>query len=396
MSEKSYRTISKVNDSDADVFIVSSRADFDLGAFLMFSGLAGGVPLYYLFACLVLRIGQPDLTPGFVLSALFILAGFIMVKFSRKKVSVRFDDSTPGTVGIIEIKDGIFGRPVSYKFGDEVQIRLSLSEVTSGKREADRWDVTLINGRSQYLLDSRLDSLQESRAMAEFLVKSMRCRLLAVLDAARTFEIDWKDVDLPYAQRAAKYPELMPVHPERPEECSIEISDIEYGAGRRYSWGITLAGMSTDLMVLFMLAVLGSVVPMWGSGSRQFSLLSMALKSGDWSFFYMLAGVAVFFIIIQMGYRSVVEIRGEKLSVSKKIWGVSFKNDVIFLENLEAIIAHKHSNSSVMFVSDAIVSSLRVANDAVADYMAADVQYFLAATRNGGAAFKGVPAAPQV
>ena len=102
MSERIYKTIVKNDQADADLFIVSSISSYDLGAFLIFSGLVGGVPLYYLFSSLVLRNGTPNLLPGVILSLLVAAIGIYSICFAQERVKV-FDEACSGKIVIQDV-----------------------------------------------------------------------------------------------------------------------------------------------------------------------------------------------------------------------------------------------------------------------------------------------------
>ena len=374
MSERIYKTIVKNDQADADLFIVSSISSYDLGAFLIFSGLVGGVPLYYLFSSLVLRNGTPNLLPGVILSLLVAAIGIYSICFAQERVKV-FDEAGSGK---IVIQDGYFGTPMTYTYGNDVKIRLSVSEVSNGKLTLDCWEVTLLAGRCQFLLDSRIARLQESRALAEFLVKSIHCNLLLVLEAGKTIEMHWKDMDLPYCERVSKYPELAAQHPTRPQDCPITVEDINYGEGRRYSWRLASPGANTEIFALAAMAFVIGVVPFLGSDNHRYSFFNEAMRTGDWTFF--IGAALLFFVVfaVQFGCTSTIEIDGHRVNLKKRIWGLTYRQKTIILDALEGVLARKASTqNSIMFISDATVFSAQVSSAELADYLVADVQYFL-------------------
>ena len=63
MSEKNYtsKTVLREGKAPLDIFSIDSMAEDNLSLFLTFTGLVGGVPIYYLFCSLILRIAKPNL-----------------------------------------------------------------------------------------------------------------------------------------------------------------------------------------------------------------------------------------------------------------------------------------------------------------------------------------------
>lgn len=390
MSErKTYRTIAKTVDSQADVFIINSTSGYNIGAFFIFTGLVGGVPLYYMFSALVLRIGNPNLFPGLILSLLIIAVGIFAIFFATKQVKV-FNN---GKGGSISIKDGVLAQEITYTYGETPKIRLSVSEVNNGKIALDNWEITLMDGRCQFLLDLRMGRLQESKALAEFLAKSMRCDLLVVFDAVRSVTIPYTDVDLPYCLRVKKYPILASPHPRRPDNCPVKVEDINYGLGRRYSWGLMASGVPTELIGLIFAVIAVGITPFWKVKDHYVSFLSESMTTGDWSFFIGAAALIAVLCIVEYGYRSVIEINEQRINIRKELWGLAYYTRSFILDNLEEILTRKtDSQNCVVFASDNLVVSMRVSGPDIADYLAADIQYFL----TSGQAVADLPAAPQV
>lgn len=390
MSErKTFRTVNKTSDSQADVFIINSTSGYNLGAFLIFTGIVGGVPLYYMFSALVLRIGKPNLFPGIILSLLIASLGIFAIFFARKQVKV-FNN---GKGGSVSIKDGLMAQEIAYTYGENPEIRLSVSEVSNGKISLDSWEITLIDGRCQFLLDIRVGRLQESKALAEFLVKSMHCNLLIVLDATRSVTIPYTDVDLPYQLRVKKYPILAAPHPMRPENCPIKVEDVNYGLGRRYSWGLMASGAPTEIIGLIFAVFAVGVTPFWKVKNGYASFLSEAMNTGNWSFFIGAAILITLLCVIKFGYRNVIEINEQRINIHKELWSFPYSKRSFVLDELEEILTRKTDNqNSVVFASDNLVVSMRVSEPDTADYLAADIQYFL----TSGQAVTDLPAAPPV
>lgn len=377
MSEKNYtsKTVLREGKAPLDIFSIDSMAEDNLSLFLTFTGLVGGVPIYYLFCSLILRIAKPNLYMGALLAFIFACLGFLIRKLSRKKVTVQAADNGKG--GTISVKDGLFGPKISYAYGPEAKIRLSVSELASNGRDVENWEITLIDGRYYYLLDSRCDRLQESRALAEFLVKSLKTVLVFVADAGHLVEMTWQDVDLPYYIRVKKYPDLQKGHPVRPEVCPVEIEDFDGGTGRRYSWSF-FSGMASGILSLAVLTGVFSLLPLFGEVGKRVSLFSMASRSGNWSFFFGAAIVFAAVFLIQAGLSNRIEISGERVNLCNSFFGFNYRIHSMLLEELEGVIARKSSGSSgVVFASDRDVYSLRMASPAIAEYVAADIQYFL-------------------
>ena len=235
--------------------------------------------------------------------------------------------------------------------------------------------------------------MQESKALAEFLAKSMRCDLLVVFDAVRSVTIPYTDVDLPYCLRVKKYPILASPHPRRPDNCPVKVEDVNYGLGRRYSWGLMASGVPTELIWLISAVIAVGITPFWKVKNHYVSFLSESMTTGDWSFFIGAATLIAVLCIVEFGYRSVIEINEQRVNIRKEIWGLAYYTRSFILDNLEEILTRKtDSQNCVVFAGDNLVVSMRVSGPDIADYLVADIQYFL----TSGQAVADMPAAPQV
>ncbi len=358
---------------NTDTYSIHSHADKDLGLFLIFTGIVGSVPLYYLYIAIIARSQAFDWRVGASFGLAVAFAGFMLIVLSQKRFAVAAGENE----GHIKVRDGFFGKAVKYKYGKEPQIHLQAAQSQSGQ-VAELWQVSLAEGKCRYLIDSRSDSLQASRGIAEFLAKSINCSLVVHPDIEGPLELDPKDLDLPFAERAAKYPRLLGKPPVRPENCPIKIEDLNGGTERCYSWGLGASGMISEILGLFIIAAITGVLPVFGNPGSHYSLLSQARADGNYFYFIGIAAFFVFVMLAVSGWKAEIVLTQGRVNARKSVWGIGYNSSSILREHLEEISSvSKASGAAVRLISDDLVCDMRLGASSLAEYAARDIRYYL-------------------
>ncbi|MCR5662660.1 MAG: hypothetical protein K6G50_11135 [bacterium] len=359
---------------NTDTYSIHSHADRDFGIFLIFTGLVGSVPLYYLYIAIFTKSQTFDWRVGASFGLAVAFAGLMMIILSQK----RFTVSAGENGGHIKVRDGFFGRTVQYKYGSEPQIYLQVAQSQSGN-DSELWQVSLAVGKCRYLIDSRSGRLQASRGIAEFLAKSIVCPLVVHPDIEGPLELDPHDLDLPFAERAAKYPRLLGQPPVRPENCPIKIEDRNGGTDRCYSWGLGASGMISEILGCFIIAAIIGVLPVFGNPGSHYSLLSQARADGNYFYFIGIAAFFVFVILAVSGWKAEIELTQGRVNARKSVWGISYNSSSILREHLEEISSvSKTSGAAVRLISDDLICDMRLGDAALAEYAARDIRHSLA------------------
>lgn len=359
---------------NSDIYSIHSRADRDLGLFLIFTGLVGSVPLYYLYIAIFTKSQAFDWRIGACFGLVAAFLGLMLIALSQKRFTVCGGENG----GHIKVRDGFFGRAVKYRYEKEPQICLQAAQNQSGK-DPELWQVSLAQGKCRYLIDSRTERLQVSRGIAEFLAKSINCPLVMYPDVEGPLELDPRDLDLPFAERAAKYPRLLGAPPARPEKCPIKIEERNGGTDRLYSWGLAASGIISEVLCCFIVAAVLGLLPFFGSPGNHYSLLTQAKEDGNYYYFI---GVAVFFVLVMLiisGWRAQIEISQGRVSTRKSVWGIGYSSCSILRERLEEISSvSKASGSAVRLISDDLVCDMRLGDASLAEYAAREIRHSLA------------------
>ncbi len=354
---------------DCDVFALPSNANRDLGLFLVFTGVVGGVPLYYLYRVLVLHTPVWDWRKGAALGLLLVLAGLSLLAWTRRTFRVR--------EGFVEVRDGLIRRSVRYAYRQDPMIRLQVLEVEVRGRPVELWQVMLVDGKYEFLLDSRPDHIQESRCLAEFLAKRIGCPLRVRREAGVHLDIEAADLDLPLSERVHRDPSLLGERVPRPEVFPIQEEGT--GSTRTFRWGVRTSSLVSEMAGLFLAALVFSVIPISGAQDEQYSLLDLARLHWDYLYFQVVLGLFALALFLQFGYQVKVALTPELVRARTSLWGVPLWSRAIPVGELEEILVRSLSQSTLLqFVSDEEIFSLRVLRRDLAEYLASELRHAIA------------------
>jgi hypothetical protein len=352
---------------DCDVFALPSNANRDLGIFLIFTGVVGGVPLYYLYRMLILHTPVWDWRQGATFGLFLVLIGLALLAWTRRTFRVREE--------FVEVRDGLLRLSVRYPYHDEPMIRLQPLAAEVRGRQVEFWQVMLVDGKYEFLLDSRLDRMQESRCLAEFLAKRIGCPLRVRREAGVYLDIEAADLDLPLGERVHRYPSLLGPRIPRPEVFPIREEGT--GSTRAFSWGGRTSSLVPELSGFFLAALAFSLIPI--SGAQQYSLWDLARLQGDYRYFQVLLGFFTLALLFLFGYRVKVALTPEQIQARTSLWGLPLWSRVIPLNKLEEILVRSFAQSTLLkFISDEEIFSLRVLRRDLGDYLASELRHTIA------------------
>lgn len=365
-TETSKRTIS-------EKYALHSRSNADLGVFLVFLGTLCSVPLSNLFCKLVLRIPSVDWRIGLSLGLVVAAVGLALMAFTRATYRVVKE----GAGGYIEVRDGLLRGGVRYAFAGTPEIRLQGVESENVGDNRCVWQVTLVDGKYHYLLDSRVERQTESRGLAEFLCKTIECPFILHLHN-RTIKIAHEDLDLPFYERAQRYPELLGKRVDPEDARGVTVRDLDGGTGREYSWGVLGAGILVNTVGVFFAVLLFGLLPVFGDVGDHYSLLETARSSGNYIFFVGTLALGLVIVAVQCGYSGRVSVRGEAVIGCISIWGIKTWLRSIPIECLEEVsVRARTSGASLVLISDDMVAAVRMGGMMSANFVCGDLGHFL-------------------
>jgi hypothetical protein len=349
------------------VVIAHSYRNRSLGTFLLLLGVIGGIPLWYFLN--VTRHHHlhtlADYYPGFAISGVVMLIGYLLARHSHKVIIIR--------PGHLTVKESLFARPMHIEWSGEAFVRLQHLIDERKNRAGVLWLVKLGHERSEYTVDEREDQQVEARGIAETIAKTLRCPLIAKDDSNQDVVIASTDLDLPFRQRVQKYPALMGKIAPQPAAVPVEISGS--GTERHYRWGVRSSGLILDILVLTGIFIILSMLPL---GNDRPSAYESAVVLHNYTVYLAGAAIVGLFLLLAAGVSMRLDIDARAATLTEKMWGLPFTSKTIPLTEIEEINLYLTMRGPVVqLVSDRNVLEFRVSDAAVAAWLTSDIRAFL-------------------
>lgn len=357
-----------IEKSESEILIeLPTSANNDLGIFLIFIGIFGIVPSYYVVTQFTGIPFTLDRNLYFAIYAglLFFLAGFSIVNFSRKKIFV--------SPNLITIKEGFFRPFIHIRWKKTPLIKLKAVEVLRRGMPMEHWEIHLVDGKEDYTIDRREYHHMDTRSIAEALAKHLSANLVDTTENTGALEVAVADLDLPFKERVKKYPQFIGKPVEMPAKTLFEIT--KNGKERVYSWsvGSTLFLIENIGIAGFFLLI--SFLPLW-EGTPSF--YELCVSKGQFYFYYGFIGVIVAVLFVVMGFRARLIINEKGARFKKYIWGINYYNKFIPLNKLEEIKFHvTYRGPEIHIISDEVYFTFRVSNIENASWLAYEVRNFI-------------------
>ncbi|MBM3464802.1 MAG: hypothetical protein FJX76_22115 [Armatimonadetes bacterium] len=353
------------------LIILPTDANRNLGVFFIFIGITASFPLWYLWCVWFGRLprGANDWYPAVVMASVFVLIGYILAVHSRKKITV--------TADAIRVKDGMFRHQLRFTWNGPPLIKLQHIDSEQIDRPRVKWLVKLVNERYEYTIDERVNQQLQSRALAEALAKTLGCPLQEKLDDGTQLSIAASDLDIPFRERVEKYPNLLGTAIDAPVSTAVKVTR-ENGAAR-YEWGVATTGAIVDVLVVGLVFVLMSAIP---PSAERPSILETARGTGDFTLYFWLAGVVVLFLAVISGFRVLLSLAPDRVSLRETLWGIPISIRRIAAERVEEIQLNRTVRGPIVqIVSDEALIQFRVSDLDTAAWLTYEIRCHLAGER---------------
>jgi hypothetical protein len=352
---------------------VPSNSNRDLAIFLIFAGVATSFPIRYVLDHLFPTQNWHGATApaGFMM----VLLGLYLMRYTRKRFWV---------VGqTVHIKDGHFGSVLRYSWEEPPKIRLRSVEEERGRESVEFWQVYLVDGKRQYLMDREEGHQIECRSLAEALAKTINC---PVLEAGEKGEIviPREELDLPFRERVRKNPELLGAEVSRPAACPVELEEAENQ--HVYRWNLRNGPMLTEFMTLAILIFLLAVVPIFPGASDghghpperfQRSYVDLARQMQRYEYFYVTGTILGLGAIVLFGYGKELRVSSQSVAAQDRLWGVPVWSATIPADKLEEIWVRQSARGAhLQLISDDEIITGRTSSADVAAWMASRIRRF--------------------
>lgn len=346
-----------------------TTANRSLGIFLVFLGLVGALPTWYLIRAWtsVVPNSRPDWYPGLAAAVVISLVGFLLATRSRKHMCI--------TAREITVWDGLFRRPLHYRWDGTPVIRLQNVERGEGPRRRVIWLVKLVSEHFEYTLDERVDQQLESRTLAEVTAKTLPCPLRERTDEGTDVVIDPHDLDMPFRERVARYPALLGKPAPRPSGVPYSTRIVEKGAAMSIHWSLIGQGFILDILALGAVFFVLSTIP---ERQHQPSLWDTARATGDYHLYLWVAVVILLVLLLTVGLSVNLYLGPASVRLRILLFGVPLKSRTLRNDLIEDVrLLFSVRGPTVQIVADHQILEFPVSDTDLAGWLAFEIRCFL-------------------
>lgn len=304
-------------------FQIHSNSNKDLGAFLLFLGIVGSAPLYYLAS---LAVNQPteDLRPAIWIGLFFVIIGLYLIFYTKKRFWVNREKIT--------MHEGLLRKKITYSCPPNKSIRLKNFEIEHRGAPVEVWQVFLECGKKEFLIHEKINAQLEIRQLAETLAKILDCPFEDLTFEDEGIVINSADLDLPYRDRVIKYPELLGKATKKPAKVYFTVQEVNNHIV--FSWGIMTTRLLTDILFICVVIFILSLIP-FSSGGLSFFQVCAANK--DFTFYYTFAALFILTIFILGGYKITLILSPSTIEFKEHIWALLYYKAKINIRKIEEI-----------------------------------------------------------
>lgn len=349
------------------MIVLPTDANRNLGIFLIFVGLTGSGPLWYLWCVWFGHMPRSihGWYPAFLMAGVLVLLGYLLAAHSHKTIAVAAD--------CVRVWDGLFRKPLRFTWDGTPAIRLQQLENELSARPRVQWITRLVSGRYEFTLDERRAQQLQSRALAEALARALSCPLLEKAPDGTPMTIQAQDLDLPFHERARRYPNLLGPAVEPPAPLPVRIvrsSDVV-----RYRWSVATTGLVRDVAILAALILVVTAIP---PSATQPSLLETSRASGDFRIYVWLGAVLSTFLLIVAGFRVSLTLAPDRVGTRESLWGIPVGARSIPIGVVEEVQLYRSvRGSTVQVISDAQMFQFRVSDPETAAWLTYEIRRHL-------------------
>lgn len=296
--------------------------------------------------------------------SVLVLLGMYLLFSSRKTVQVAQE--------CITLQDGI-GRPVVHiRWKGEASVKLRAVPTEERGRLTEFWEIHLQSGKEEYTVDRRINHQLETRAAAEAIAKALGIPLIDTTGDGEPITIQAADMDLPFRQRAAKYPQLLGRPVNRPPATAVQVESVD--GATMFTWGVGTTGIVTDVLSVGALFLLFAVYPFPGSQHGE-NLLSVALSSGNYFGFIAMGAVLGIAILLVLGLRYHLTVDATTARFQEFWWGIPITSTSMPLKFVEEIYLHAGVRGrEIQLLGDARGIIFRVSEQETARWLVSEIR----------------------
>ncbi len=348
--------------------LIPSDVNRDLAIFLIFLGIVGAVPTFYIINKLFIHAYNFDWRLGGFIGLGLVVVGLILLFGTRK--SFRLGG------GELRLRDGMFRRPLIYHWHEAPRIRMRTVEEERSGKPTDVFEVHLVDGRYNYLLDRRPGKQMDSRILAEILAKAIGCPIVEKSRETGDLVLQAEELDLPYAERAARYPVLLGTPPD--EKVPSTIGVRSEGADKILTWRSFNRNLFSEVLVGFGLVLAAEFLPFksGAEGVPPRSFFDIMHANNDYKPLFIQCGLLVLFLLFLAGLRHEFWLKADKVVWRQLLWGLPTRQVSIPTRHLEQISVRESSRGYFLqLISDETIITRRLGDEDTARWLARTIRY---------------------
>ncbi|MEW6283891.1 MAG: hypothetical protein AB1758_35085 [Candidatus Eremiobacterota bacterium] len=355
---------------------IPSESNRDLGIFLVFLGVVGAVPGVYLVSRLILHRVDWDWRTGGFLGLGLVALGLWLLLFTRKTFRL-----TPRE---IRIQDGPVRKAVVYRWEGVPVVRLRSVEEERAGKGVEVFEVHLVDGHYNYLLDRRPGQQMESRTLAEMVAKAVGCPVREKTREEGEITLAAEELDLPFVERVRRHPALLGTPVEETPPAASPVTEQRNGSTLRFSWSAFHKDGIGEILVAAALLLGIQLLPFrLDSEGPTLSMWDLARTSGDYSVFLGELGFLLLVLVLLSGQRHEFLVDPDRVRWKRTLWGTTLKQVSIPIRELEQISVRDSSRGTfVQLISDRVIVSRRLPM-ATAAWLAGRLRHHLASRPEG-------------
>lgn len=284
------------------------------------------------------------------LAAILILAGVYFVFLFRKKLLIDKKEKK------IIINDGVFSRAIIIFWQGKPSVKISVGLEQAGVTQHEFWQVSFLDDKMEFCIDRKINHQLDIRVLAENMAKFLECEYIDATEKKEGIIIKSSDLDLPFKERVALYPQLISKDYKKPDNLRFNISEFEDKIV--YEWGFKNNLFVMELLLIIAFSLIITALPILPGKN---SIFRIAIEHHDYTLYASLGFLISIIILIFSGYKHILQLLPTGL-ITEEFWhGIKISQNNINYNRLEEIKTKETFRGPyVQLITDKQIINLRM------------------------------------